>query len=77
VDRAAYEELTRAARFETYAAAAGDGGVVLLGHNRDDQRGKQPVDALSGENFKPLELGQIEVVSANFWTDRFLSAHSF
>ena len=36
VDRAAYEELTRAARFETYAAAAGDGGVVLLGHNRDD-----------------------------------------
>ena len=28
-------------------------------------------------NFKPLELGHIEVVSADFWTDRFLSASSF
>jgi len=35
-DRAAYEETTREARFWTYAAAAGENGVVLLGHNRDD-----------------------------------------
>ena len=34
------------------------------------------INALSGKNFKPLSLGQIEVVSAEFWTDRFLSAGS-
>jgi len=37
VGRAQYEAITRAARFWTYAAAAGGAdGVVLLGHNRDD-----------------------------------------
>ena len=29
------------------------------------------------QNFKPLYLGQIEVVSADFWTDSFLSASFF
>ena len=28
------------------------------------------------QNFKPLYLGHIEVDSADFWTDRFLSASS-
>jgi tRNA(Ile)-lysidine synthetase-like protein len=36
VDRAAYESVTRDARFWTYEEACGDDGVVLLGHNRDD-----------------------------------------
>jgi len=36
VDRAAYESVTRDARFWSYEAACGDDGVVLLGHNRDD-----------------------------------------
>ena len=36
VDRAAYESVTRDARFWTYSEACGDDGVVLLGHNRDD-----------------------------------------
>ena len=33
-------------------------------------------NAPSSENFKPLELGHIEVDSADFWTDRLLSASS-
>ena len=36
VDRAAYESVTRDARFWTYEEACGSDGVVLLGHNRDD-----------------------------------------
>ena len=36
VDRAAYESVTRDARFWSYEAACGSDGVVLLGHNRDD-----------------------------------------
>jgi tRNA(Ile)-lysidine synthetase-like protein len=36
VERAAYESVTRDARFWTYAEACGSDGVVLLGHNRDD-----------------------------------------
>jgi tRNA(Ile)-lysidine synthetase-like protein len=36
VDRAAYESVTRDARFWSYEAACGEHGVVLLGHNRDD-----------------------------------------
>ena len=36
VDRAAYESVTRDARFWSYEAACGGDGVVLLGHNRDD-----------------------------------------
>ena len=33
-------------------------------------------NAPSGKDFKPLYLGQIEVIPADFWTDRFLSAGS-
>ena len=54
VDRAAYEELTRAARFETYAAAAGDGGVVLLGHNRDDTLENLFSNVCKGRNYDEL-----------------------
>ncbi|CAH0372161.1 unnamed protein product [Pelagomonas calceolata] len=36
VERAAYESVTRDARFWTYEEACGSDGVVLLGHNRDD-----------------------------------------
>jgi len=33
-------------------------------------------NALSSKNFKPPELGHIEVDSADFWTDRLLSSSS-
>jgi pantothenate kinase len=38
--------------------------------------GNNQWNAPSSENFKPLYLGRIEVVSADFWTDRVLSATS-
>jgi hypothetical protein len=38
---------------------------------------KQPVERPVQQKLKPLYLGQIEVVSADFWTDRFLWSSSF
>ena len=38
--------------------------------------GNNQRNAPSSKNFKPLYLGHIEVISADFWTDRLLSSSS-
>ena len=70
------DPLERALCEETLRLTAADSGGVFRFVAVNVCAGNNQWNALSRKNFKPLQLGHIEVDSADFWTDHLLSASS-